>query len=114
MSQTIAFTIPILPGKTETDRREMRSCQEGERAAGFAESRREHGVTREAVWIQPGPDGDRVVVYLEAGDLQGAFAGMGTSDDPFDRWFRDHVREVHGVDLAAGFPPPESVLDYRA
>ncbi len=37
-----------------------------------------------------------------------------TSEEPFDRWFRDHVREVHGVDLTAGFPPPEQILDYRA
>ena len=114
MSQTIAFTIPILPGKTETDRREMRSCWNGERAAGFAESRREHGITREAVWIQSGPAGDVAVVYLEAEDVQAAFTGLATSDEPFDRWFREYVLDVHGVDLTEGFPPPEQVLDYRA
>jgi hypothetical protein len=39
--------------------------------------------------------------------------GIATSDDPFDRWFRDYVRDVHGVSLEEPTPPPEQVLDYR-
>jgi hypothetical protein len=54
--------------------------------------------------IQKTPDGDVAVVYLEADDLQRAFTGMGASDDPFDRWFREHCLDVHGIDLKAGFP----------
>jgi hypothetical protein len=38
---------------------------------------------------------------------------LATSQEPFDQWFREHIRNVHGMDLAAGFPPPEQVLDYR-
>ena len=114
MSQTIAFTVPLLPGKTETDRREMRSCWSGERAADHAESRRRLGITRDAIWIQSGPDGDRAVVYMEADDIERMFAGLATSDEPFDRWFREHVLDVHGLDVREGFPPPEQVLDYRA
>lgn len=40
-------------------------------------------------------------------------AGLGTSPDPFDSWFREHVLEVHGIDLAHGFPPPEQLIDFR-
>lgn len=112
--QAIAFAIPLLPGKTETDRAVMRSCGDGDRAAGFLASRRRHGITREAVWIQPTADGDIAVVVLEAADVEAALQGVATSQDPFDRWFRDHCRDVHGVDLEAGFPPPEQVLDFRA
>lgn len=36
-----------------------------------------------------------------------------TSAEPFDAWFREHARDVHGVDLAAGIPLPEQVLDFR-
>jgi hypothetical protein len=39
---------------------------------------------------------------------------MAESDEPFDRWFRDHVRDVHGVSLEDGFEPPEQVLDFRS
>ena len=60
--------------------------------------------------MQRTPDGDVAVVYLKADDLQAAFARLGSSQDPFDSWFRDVVREVHGIDLARGFPPPEHML----
>ena len=50
-------------------------------------------------------------IYLEADDLGAAFKLIGTSDEPFDRWFRDHVRDVHGLSLEQGFPPPEQILD---
>lgn len=111
-TQAIAFAIPLLPGKTDRDRSAMRSCWQGGRRVAYESSRKRLGITREAVWIQPTPDGDIAVVYLEADDLQQAFTGMGASDDPFDGWFREHCLDVHGIDLKAGFPPPEQVLDF--
>ena len=68
---------------------------------------------REAVYIQTTPMGDVVVVYWEADDVEAALKGMATSDDPFDQWFRDHVRDVHGINVEDGFPPPEQVMDFR-
>lgn len=112
-SQALAFTVPLLPGKTETDRREMTACASGERRSEHSASRRRLGITREAVWLQQTPQGDSVTVYLEADDLERAIAGMSTSDEPFDVWFREHLLDVHGVDLREGFPPPEQILDYR-
>jgi fermentation-respiration switch protein FrsA (DUF1100 family) len=110
---SIAFAAPILPGKTEADREAIRSCADGERRAEFEASRGRHGIKREAVWIQPTPGGDVAVVYIEADDLEAAFAGIGSSEDPFDRWFREQVRDVHGIDLAEPFPPPEQILDFQ-
>jgi hypothetical protein len=111
--QSVAFTIPLLPDKTDTDRRVMKSCWAGERKHDHEASRRRLGITREAVWIQPTPDGDVVVVVLESDDLGTALKGIASSEEPFDRWFRDHCRNVHGIDLEAGFPPPEQILDFR-
>src|SRR5687768_16865715 len=105
--QTIGFIAPLVAGRTEADRAAMISCWRGDRRDAYEASRRRHGITREAVFIQPTPGGDVAVVYLEADDVQSALAGMATSDDAFDRWFRDHVRDVHGIDIADGFPPPE-------
>jgi hypothetical protein len=76
-------------------------------------SGRRHGISREAGWLQQTPDGDFTVVYLEADDVQAAFAGMGSSQDPFDVWFREHVRDVNGIDLEDGVPPPDQRMDYR-
>ena len=52
------------------------------------------------------------MVFLEADDLAAAFTILGTSAEPFDRWFRGRVRQVHGIALDAGFTAPELVLDY--
>lgn len=112
--QSIAFAAPILPGRTEDDREAMRSCSHGARKSEHQSSRERDGIRREAVWLQPTPAGDVAVVYLEADDLQTAFAGLGSSQEPFDRWFREMAREIHGIDLEQGFPPPEQLIDFRA
>lgn len=110
---SIGFVVPLLPGKTETDRAAMTSCWNGDRQADHERSRKNLGITREAMFIQSTPAGDLAVVYFEADDVEAAFVGMATSDDSFDRWFRDHVRAVHGINVEDGFPPPEQVLDFR-
>lgn len=112
--QATAFMAPLLPGKTEVDRAAMISCWRGERREAFERTRRRAGVTREAVFIQPTPNGDIVVVYVEADNIKAAFKAIAASDDPFDQWFRDHTREVHGINLEDGFPPPEQIMDFRA
>ena len=112
--QTIGFIVPLLPGKTEADRAAMISCWRGERREAYEASRRRLAITREAIYVQSTPIGDVAVVYWEADDVEAAFKGMATSDEAHNVWFRDHVREVHGINVEDGFPPPEQVLDYRA
>lgn len=109
----IGFVMPLVPGKTEADRAALIACWTGDRQAGFAESRRRLGITRETVWIQSTPMGDVAVVHIDADDLGAAVGGLATSDHPFDLWFRDHVRDVHGISLEDGFAPPELALDFR-
>jgi hypothetical protein len=109
---SIAFVAPILPGKSDIDRAHMASCDHGDRHAEYLASRRRAGITREAVWLQSTPMGDVAVVHMEADDLEAAFKALGTSDDPFDRWFRASVRDVHGITLEDGFPLPEQLLDF--
>ncbi len=111
--QTIAFASPILPGMTQTDRDNIESVASGERQADHLASRKRAGIAREAVWIQSTPDGDVAVVLIEAPDIQAAMGALATSEDPFDVWFRGSVKEVHGMDLAEGFAPPDHVLDFR-
>ena len=110
--QSVAFAIPLLPGQTDADRIALASCGAGARKEAYQDARRRAGIIREQVWIQPGPDGDVAVVYLEADDLAAAFTILGTSAEPFDRWFRDHVRQVHGIAWDEGFTAPELVLDF--
>ena len=86
----------------------------GERQAAYEESRKRLGITREAVWIQATPAGDVAVVYVESDDVEVAYKDMAVSQEPFDRWFREHVLDVHGIDLQNGLAPSEQIMDYRA
>jgi hypothetical protein len=110
--QSVAFAVRLLPDQTDADRIALASCWVGARKEAYQDARRRAGIIREAVWIQPAPDGDVAVVYLEADDLATAFTILGTSAEPFDRWFRDHVRRVHGIALEEGVTAPELVLDF--
>ena len=114
MSQSMAFAAPLLPGKADADRDALASTQSGERKADYESSRRRAGITREAVWLQSTPDGDVAVVLIEADDIAAALGTLAGSQEPFDVWFREHIQEVHGMDLSEGFPPPEQLLDFRA
>jgi hypothetical protein len=111
---TMAFAAPLLPGKTDADREALASFGSGDRRADHEASRKRAGITREAVWIQSTPGGDVAVVVIESPDIQAAMGALATSDDPFDVWFREHILEVHGMDLTEESPPPEQVLDFHA
>jgi hypothetical protein len=110
----IAFVLPILPGKEQTDKDFLREAA-GPRKAELQESRRRLGITREAGWHQQTPQGTLAIIYIEADDPQRVFQGIATSTEPFDQWFRERAMEVHGVDLTQPMPGPlsEPVLDER-
>lgn len=113
-TQTVCLAVPLLPGTTSADREAMLSCWHGERADEHAASRRRHGIARESVWIQSSPESDVAVVLIESPDIATAMLGLATSQTPFDAWFRDHLRTVHGLDLADGMAMPDQILDYRS
>jgi hypothetical protein len=109
---SVAFALPLLDGQADANRIALASCWTGERREAYQDARRRAGIAREAVWVQSAPCGHLAIVHLEADDLGAAFTVLGTSTEPFDRWFRDHVLEVHGIALEAGLTPPELVLDF--
>ena len=110
--QSVAFAVPVLSGQADAGRAALASCWFGARMEAYQDARRRAGIIREAVWIQRGPGGDVAVAYLEADDLATAFTLLGNSAEPFDRWFRGHIRQVHGIALEEGFTAPELVLDF--
>ena len=112
-TQTVCLAVPLLPGTTSTDREVMLSCWHGERAEEHAASRRLHGITRESVWIQSTAGSDVALVLIESPDVATAMLGLASSQAPFDTWFRDHLRAVHGLDLGDGMAIPEQILDFR-
>ena len=109
---TIAFSIPVLPKKTESFRRAHQRFAV-ERRAEFEASRRRLGVVSERGFLQRTPTGDVAVVVFDVEDPARFFAGSAGSPEPIDRDFRAYLIEAFGLDVTqlAG-PPSEQVFEW--
>ena len=112
---SFASVFPLLPGKTEQWKR---FCQEmvGPRRSEYEASNKRLGITRVVTSLQQTPQGDMAIVYLEAPDIPRVFEGYASLQEPFDVWFREQVKDIHGVDFSEPLPGPlpEVVIDWRA
>ena len=108
---------PVLPGKTDQARALAEEVM-GARRQQFEESQARIGATRETWCLQSTPDGDFVLVWFEAPDIDKAFASLAESSEPFEVWFRQQVLEVTGTDMAAQpeeqQPTPDVLVDQTA
>jgi hypothetical protein len=95
----IILTFPIVAGKVEAWRR---FCQElsGSRQQMYEASRQRLGITRERLALVETAFGSASVTTLEAADVDRVLGQIIASNLPFDRWYREQVRELHGIDLA--------------
>jgi hypothetical protein len=107
----LAMAFPIPAGKTEQWKKFISELT-GARKAEFAASRRSLGV-RERTFLQQTPHGDMVLVTLEGDYPETAFAEFGKQTDPFAVWFKQQVREIHGMDLSAPPPGPHAAAGDR-
>ena len=112
---TSVFILPVVPGKEDLDRETLqRMAAPGPGHDTYVEARRSQGITREAVWHQRTPMGTFAIVLMEGEDVGAAMGAMITGQDPFNVRFREFVKEVHGVDLAADAPPDVTpIVDNR-
>jgi hypothetical protein len=94
-----AFSIPVVPGKEELDRQTLKEML-GRRRPEYEAALREAGITRQAIWHQATPAGTVAVVYVEGDDPETGVARFGSSEQPFNAWFRERMKEVHGVDIS--------------
>jgi hypothetical protein len=113
----LILTFPIVDGKVEAWRR---FCQElsGSRQQMYEASRRRLGITRERLALVETAFGSAAVTTLEAPDVDRALGQIIISKLPFDRWYREQVRELHGIDLTgyeqflqpSPLPPNQEVI----
>ena len=104
MSKLLAIAIPVLPGKEE-DLKKFVSDINGRWREDFVSSRKKLGV-RERTFFQQSPNGQVVIVTLEGEDPAAAFKNFSEGNDEFTKWFVNHVKDVHGVDLTQPLPGP--------
>lgn len=111
---SLAFIMPVLPGKADDFRRFAQEVT-GPRRKEMDEQGQRFGLTSQRVWIQRTPQGDVLIVFLE-GDAPGqSLQGFGASQEPFDRWFKQEILAITGVDFNQPPPElPELVLNWQA
>lgn len=104
---------PVLPGKEDAARKFAESTT-GPRLKDFIEQQSHASIVRETWTLQQTPAGSFVLVWFE-GDVEKAFADIGSDQGEFATWFRAQVKDVTGVDLAApdDSPPPEVLVDWQ-
>jgi hypothetical protein len=106
----IAFAVPVMPGQEDLDRQTLEEMA-GPRREEHEAAMREAGMRQHAVWHQETPEGTIAVVTVEADDPEAAIVQFGSSDEPFNRWFRDQMEQVHGIDISQSSPQVQKVLD---
>ena len=100
-----AFLWPILPGRVEAWRRFLQEML-GTRRLEVGEMYRRLGITRALVWLASLPQGEAAVVYLEAMQPERVIRDLGKSSLPVDRWYKQCIYKLHGLDLEE-VPPGE-------
>lgn len=101
----VLLVAPILPGKAEAWRRFMQELL-GSRRREYEASRRRLGVRSERAWISETRRGASGIAFIQADYPERAFTTLITSNHPFDRWFREQLLALHGIDLT----PPASTF----
>lgn len=107
----LALALPCLPGGADKLRQLAEACR-GPRRDEFNDFHQRVGLDRESWYLQQTPQGELFVLYLE-GDPVGAIGKLAVSDHPFDVWFREQAKQIHGVDFSQPLPgpPPEMVFE---
>ena len=108
----LAIALPCLPGGADRLRALAHECS-GPRREEFEEFHQRVGLSAERWFIQQTPQGDLCIVTLD-GDPAIAIAKLGASQHPFDVWFREAVKGVHGVDFASPLPGPPPVQVFES
>jgi hypothetical protein len=109
----LAFAMPLLPGKAEALRAWAGEAFETRRQE-LTQSRRALGQTREEVFLSSTPSGDVGVAYLEGKDPVEANQQFAASDAPYDRWFKDRLKDLVPpfIDFDQPVPANETVWDW--
>jgi hypothetical protein len=110
---TYLLAVPLAPGKTEAWKKYNQEM-EGPRKEEYANYHKRLGIKIEQVYLQQTPMGDMVLVRWETDNPQKIFDAFKSSQEPFDKWFREKVMiECHNMDPAGPMPKLTQVHDYH-
>lgn len=94
----MVLTLPIAAGKVEAWRRFSQELS-GSRRHEYETSRQRLGIRRECLALVENAYGAAAVTTLEAREMGWVLGQILTSDLPFDRWYREQIQELYGLNL---------------
>ncbi|MCW2956756.1 MAG: hypothetical protein JWO69_1625 [Thermoleophilia bacterium] len=109
-----AFIVPIGRGKAEAFRSMIEEMYEGSQRAGFEQTRRLLGVTRQSMFLLETEAGSFALPVIEGPGAARVFVEQLRRDDhPFFAWWRNQIRNVTGR-IPTNPPQVEKLLDLKA
>jgi hypothetical protein len=111
----VVRAFPVLPGKEE-DIRRLAAEMAGPRRQDAEQFYKSFGVIRESWHYQETPHGPLVIGITELdAEPEARAQEYAESSRPFDRWFKDQVRNLTGVDpnVQPLGPPSEVLFDMQ-
>lgn len=90
--------IPVMPNKEEAWRRFMQEL-EGSQSEAFKSWCVQLNLHVEQVWLNEASGGTAVIVNLTISNSEVVLEQLAQISTPFDRWFRQQILTLHGLDL---------------
>jgi hypothetical protein len=112
----VLMVLPVVTGKAEEWRRFAQQLQ-GSRQVEFTDALRDLGMESLSVWLANTQVGHiAVALFTSTRDPVDMQDMLTTSQQPFDVWFKERVRVLHGVDLSSmiGGLAAEHILDWTS
>jgi hypothetical protein len=95
----VAMAVPLLPGKVEAWKDWVRECSTT-RKHEFEDFNERMRLTLHRAWLSQTPGGPLVVVVCDGPGARTMMQRLASSDEPFDRWFREKITKLHGIDFS--------------
>jgi hypothetical protein len=110
-----ALAVPLKPDKVEAWKSWVRELK-GARREEFEAFSERMGLTFMRAWLTQGREGWIGIAVLDGPGAENFLQKLASSQEPFDKWFRERVNEYHQADFSKreAVPRSEMYLDWRA
>jgi len=111
----LAMAVPLIENEVEPWKAWVRELT-GPRSGEFDDFNERMGLTLHRAWLTYGPEGPLAVVVLDGPGANDFLHELARSNEAFDKWFREHISQHHGIDFSkpGALPPSEMLLDWFA
>jgi hypothetical protein len=105
--------LPVLPGKRAAAEEFVAELL-GPRWEQYDRSQKTFKIRRETWFLTSTAHGDFLVFYAEGEDIVKSFQDWVLSDDPFEKWVKEEMKRISGVDpdTPSSEPLPKQLLRY--